>query len=105
MRRSSFSIELSSDERSRLEHWVRCTSLSNGLAQRVRVVLRHADGMPIRRIARELGVARNTVRLWLRRFAEKRMDGFDDLPRPGRPVTFSPGGGHVLGQTGLRATG
>ena len=105
MRRSPLHLDLSPDERSTLEHWLRCTSTPNGLAQRVRVVLRCADGRPIRQIARGLGLARNTVKLWLRRFAEKRMEGFDDLPRSGRPVSFSPGRGHAPGQTRLRAAG
>lgn len=105
MRRSPLHLDLSPDERSALEHWARCATMPNGLAQRVRVVLRFVDGHRIRQIARELGVARNTVKLWLHRFAERRLEGFDDLPRPGRPVSFSPGRGHALGQARLRAAG
>jgi hypothetical protein len=98
-------VELSPGERSTLEHWLRCTTVPNGLAQRVRVVLRYVDRHGIRQIARELCLARNTVRLWLHRFVQKRLEGFDDLPRSGRPVVFSPSRGHTLGQTGLRAAG
>lgn len=105
MRRSPLHLALSPEERSTLEHWLRCSTMPNGLAQRVRVVLRCADGQPIRQLARDLGLARNTAKLWLRRFAAKRLEGFDDLPRPGRPVCFSPGRGHALGQACLRATG
>lgn len=105
MRSSPLCFELSADERSTLEHWLRCTTVSNGLAQRIRVVLRFVAGHGIRQIARELGLARNTVKLWLHRFLKKRMDGFDDLPRSGRPVVFSPGRGNALDQTRLRATG
>ena len=105
MRRSPLHLDLSPDERSTLEHWARCTTLPNGLAQRVRVVLRCADGQPLRQLARDLGLARNTAKLWLRRFAAKRLEGFDDLPRPGRPVSFSPSRGHTLGQARLRAAG
>ena len=102
---SPLHIDLSSDERSTLEHWLRCSTTPNGLAQRVRVVLRCADGQTIRQIARDLGLARNTVKLWLRRFGSKRLEGFDDLPRSGRPLSFSPGRGHPPGQTRLRAAG
>lgn len=105
MRCSPLHIDLSPAERSTLEHWLRCASTPNGLAQRVRVVLRFADGHTIRQIARDLGLARNTVKLWLRRFGTKRLEGFDDLPRSGRPLSFSPGRGHTLGQARLRATG
>lgn len=105
MRRSPLHIDLSSQERLTLEHWLRCATTPNGLAQRVRVVLRFADGRTIRQISRDLGLARNTVKLWLRRFGTKRLEGFDDLPRPGRPLSFSPGRGHPTGQARLRATG
>lgn len=105
MRRSPLHLDLSSDERATLEHWERCSTVPNGLAQRVRVVLRFADGQPILQIARALGLARNTAKLWLRRFLEKRLDGFDDLPRSGRPVSFSPRCGDPRGQARLRAAG
>ncbi|MCY3018720.1 MAG: helix-turn-helix domain-containing protein [Planctomycetota bacterium] len=105
MRRSPLHVDLSPDERTTLEHWQRCSTVPNGLAQRVRVVLRFAGGQTIRQVARDLGLARNTAKLWLHRFLEKRLEGFDDLPRSGRPVSFSPSGGHPLGQDRLRAAG
>ena len=105
MLRSPLRLDLSPVERATLEHWLRCTTTSNGLARRVRVLLRFADGQGIRQIARELEVARQTVRLWIGRFHSKRLAGLDDLPRPGRPVTFSPGGRHASDQAGLRAAG
>jgi len=42
MRRSPLHIDLSPKERSTLESWLRCATTPNGLAQRVRVVLRFA---------------------------------------------------------------
>jgi predicted transcriptional regulator len=105
MRRSPLQLVLSPDERSALEHWLRRTTTPNGLAQRVRVVLRFADGQTIRQIGHDLGLARQTVRLWLTRFNNKRLAGLDDLPRSGRPVSFSPGRGDPPGQNRLRAAG
>ena len=97
MLHSPLHISLSPDECSTLEHRLRCATTPNGLAQRVRVVLRFAGGQRIRQIARDLGLARNTVKLWLHRFRAKRLEGFDDRPRSGRPLSFSPGRGHSLG--------
>jgi DNA-directed RNA polymerase specialized sigma24 family protein len=101
MRRSPLHVELTSEERATLEHWQRCSTMSNGLAQRVRVVLRFAEGQTLRQVARDLGLARNTAKLWLRRFLQRRLEGFADLPRSGRPVSFSPGSGHPLGEVGV----
>jgi transposase len=56
---------------------------------RARIVLRSAEGGPIDGIARELGVAVMTVKLWRRRFAELGLDGLVDAPRPGHPPTWT----------------
>src|SRR5690349_15568913 len=105
MLRTPLCLDLSPNERSTLEHWLRCTTVSNGLAQRVRVLLRFADGQGIRQISRDLGLARQTVRLWIARFNKKRLAGLDDLPRPGRPVIFSPHSRHAVDQDRLRTAG
>ena len=44
-----------------------------------------ADGLSNTAIAEKLGVSRRTVGLWRCRFAEKRVCGLDDEPRPGAP--------------------
>jgi len=81
MLRSPLHFDLSPEERSTLESWLRCATTPNGWAQRVRVVLRFADGRTIRQIACDMGMARNTVKLWLRRFGSKRLEGFDQRPQ------------------------
>ena len=83
------SIELSSEERARLEAWARRRTSAQALAQRSRIVLLAADGLNNTEIARRLGVHRPMVRKWRSRFAEHRLDGLSDEPRPGRPRTVS----------------
>ena len=56
---------------------------------RARIVLRSADGIPIERLAVELGVAIMTVKLWRRRYAEAGLAGLSDAPRPGHPPTYT----------------
>jgi transposase len=78
-------IELSSDERAQLEAWARRRTSAQALAARSRIVLLAADGLNNTEIAQRLGVHRPMVRKWRGRFAEHRLDGLTDEPRPGQP--------------------
>jgi transposase len=82
-------IELTDDERARLEAWTRRRTSAQGLAQRARIVLAAADGRSNTEIAQRVGVTRPTVAKWRNRFAERRLDGLVDEPRPGRPRTIT----------------
>jgi transposase len=55
------------------------------LAQRARIVLLAAEGVPNAQIAARVGVSRPTVNLWRNRYAGAGLAGLDDRPRPGRP--------------------
>ena len=78
-------IELTDDERAQLEAWERRRSSAQALALRSRIVLAAADGPNNTEIARKLGIAVSSVRKWRNRFAEHRLDGLTDEPRPGQP--------------------
>ena len=78
-------IALSDRERRELERRVRRRKSSRGAARRARIVLLAADGLSNTVIAEKLGVSRLTVGTRRRRFADKRLDGLDDEPRPGAP--------------------
>src|SRR3984957_1768820 len=83
------SIELSEEERAQLESWARRRSSAQALAQRSRVVLLASQGLNNTEIAARLGVHRPMVRKWRARFAEYRLDGLIDEPRPGKPRTIT----------------
>lgn len=53
-------------------------------------MLAAADGFSNQQIADRLGVSRETVRKWRRRYAKQRLAGLLDLPRSGRPTRFTP---------------
>ena len=74
---SPFLITLSDDERTVL------TASANSACAA-------ADGVPNAGIAADLGLHVDTVRKWRRRFASHGVKGLDDLPRSGRPRTFTP---------------
>src|ERR1700678_261734 len=78
-------IELSPEERELLEGWTRRRTTAAALSLRSRIVLACAGGESNTGIAGRLGVHRNTVALWRRRFSEFRLDGLLDEPRPGQP--------------------
>ncbi|MDP9385185.1 MAG: IS630 family transposase [Actinomycetota bacterium] len=83
------SVELSEAEREQLESWSRRLRTSRALAERSRIVLLAGDGLRTGEIADRLGVHRNTVAKWRRRFEAERLDGLVDEPRPGQPRTIT----------------
>jgi transposase len=86
---TAVAIELTDDERAVLESWTRRRTSAQALALRARIVLAAARGSSNGEIAEELGITRPTVTKWRNRFAERRLDGLCDEPRPGRPRTIT----------------
>lgn len=87
-------VVLNDEQRLQLEKLVRAGSTPQALGFRARLVLRAAEPDRPRNleIAAEFGCDRQTVATWRRRFLEQGIAGLKDLPRPGRPRSFSPGG-------------
>ncbi|WP_198668543.1 IS630 family transposase [Streptomyces triticisoli] len=76
-------VVLSGEERAELLRWEGGAVMPR-LAERARIVLACADGMPNARVAAEFKVTTDTVRKWRSRFVARRMAGLADEPRPGR---------------------
>jgi len=85
MGKPAVAIELSAAERRELEGLARRRKTAQGLAQRARIVLAAAEGLENQAIVARVGASANTVGKWRRRFAERRLDGLYDEPRPGAP--------------------
>jgi len=81
-------IELSDEERESLLAIVRSPTSEQRMVTRARVVLAAAEGKPNRQIAREVGLSERKVGVWRKRFAQRRLDGLCDLPRPGKPRVY-----------------
>ena len=99
--RSGRVVELTGESRDVLEALTRRTTVTVGLARRARIVLLAAEGIPLDRIGRQVGVDRNVVRLWVDRYRVGGVAALEDRPRPGRPRTFFPCGGAAPGAAGL----
>src|SRR3954451_16389846 len=82
-------VVLTDEERACLEAWSRRRKTAQALALRSRIVLAAADGAANYEIAEHLGVSRPTVTKWRNRFAQRRLEGLLDEPRPGRPRTVT----------------
>lgn len=104
-----FCVTLSDKQRELLEHLIRRQTSPQRLVRRGKTILAAADGASNESIAARLGLDRNTVRTWRRRWwsgadalaaaeaagdtdkaLRRRMEAMlNDAPRPGTPGDFS----------------
>jgi len=86
--RQACEIVLDTREQSTLEKWSKGRMTPVRVVMRAKIVLLAATGMENKDIAVELGIGRDTVGLWRRRFSERRLAGLvKDAPRGGRKPT------------------
>ena len=78
-------LVLRAGDESRLSSLVRSSTVEAGLAQRARIVLLAAQGVPNAEIARRVGVSRPTVIQWRNRYEAGGISALGDLDRSGRP--------------------
>ena len=78
-------IVLEAAEKIELTALTRKHGAPQALAERARIVLAAAAGLNNKEIAGKVGVCAATAGTWRNRFAESRMDGLYDEPRPGAP--------------------
>lgn len=101
--RSPHEVVLSDAERVELERRAACYTRPHREVQRAKLVLLAAEGKRNVEIGERLGMSREAVSRWRRRFCESRLEGLEDQRRTGRPRRFPPGRGHPGQGGGLRA--
>lgn len=87
---SPFTILLTEEEKRELEKEARKYTSPYHKVIRAKVILLAHEGLQNKEIGRRLELPRQIVCKWRKRFFEERLDGLEDLPRPGRKPTFSP---------------
>ncbi len=90
--RSPHQVVLSA-ERAELEHRAACYTRPHREVLRAKLVLLAAEGKSNVEIGERLGMGREAVSRWRRRFCARRLDGLEDEKRAGRPRRFPPGAG------------
>jgi transposase len=82
--------ELTSEEQKMIERLANSRTAEARLVERAQMIWQASQGFSVPAIARELGLHPQTVRDWLKRFNTHGVEGLHDLPRGGRPATYSP---------------
>ena len=81
---------LSPEEQQMIERLAHSRTAEARLVERARMIWHARQGLSVPTIAAELGVHDQTVRHWLKRFNALGLEGLHDLPRGGRPPTYTP---------------
>jgi len=82
-------IILLKEEQEQLKSIAASRSLPHGLVNRVRIILKAADGMANYWIAKKLGLSAHTVAKWRKRYLQQGITGLHNELRPGRPRSIS----------------
>jgi hypothetical protein len=83
-------IDLTAEERKKLEAVARKRTAPYREVVRARALLMAADGVATTRIAEVIGVDPSKISIWKREFLVRRVDALVDRKRSGRPRRFSP---------------
>ncbi len=81
--------EMTDEESQTIERLSRSRTAPVRQVERAKMVQWIKDGQRVPEVARRLGVAENTVRMWLHRFTTAGLPGLLDERRNGRPPTYS----------------
>ena len=82
-------LEVSVEEREKLEMLARRPKSAQAMAMRARIVLGCQTGRTNQAVAAKLQITAATVGKWRERFIERRLEGLLDEPRPGAPRSIS----------------
>ncbi len=82
--------ELSDKEREVIQQTARSRTAAVRQVERARIIQASSEGRSVADIATSLQLKEAKVRKWINRFNEAGLSGLEDVPRAGRPATYSP---------------
>jgi transposase len=82
--------ELSEEEQKTIERLVHARNTPVGKLKRAQIIWLASQGKKTPEIAKQLEVSERMVRNRLHRFNEQGLQGLQEAPRSGRPVTYDP---------------
>lgn len=84
-------LRLRRGDRKVIKTWVHSRTLPRRQVDRAKILLGAARGESSRRLAATVGIARDTARLWIRRYEHEGIEAVErDRPRSGRPRKLNP---------------
>lgn len=81
---------LTDEERRTIENLAHSRTASARQVERAKIIWLAVQGVRVPAIAQRIGIHEQTVRDWLKRFNVSGLEGLHDLPRPGKPPTYTP---------------
>jgi transposase len=80
---------LSDEERQEIRRLSQSRKVAARTVERARIIQLASAGRRVPAIAEQLGIGRDVVRQWLKRFNADGIAGLADRPRSGRPATYT----------------
>lgn len=80
---------MTTEEEQSIEGLSRSRTAPARTVERARIIRLAREGLRVPAIARQLGIVPKTVRIWLKRFNERGLEGLEDRARPGPPPKYT----------------
>jgi transposase len=77
-------------ERDIIQQTARSRTAAVRQVERARIIQASSEGQSVSEIAGRLQVKEAKVRTWIKRFNDEGLVGLEDVPRSGRPATYTP---------------
>lgn len=81
---------LTEEEAKEIQRLARSRTKPARRVERAQMIALSREGKTVPAIAQQLGVGQACVRRWIERFNAHGLRGLEDLPRPGKPPTYTP---------------